>query len=380
MRKTVLFLLVIGILSISLFSLEYGENPTNRSSDSYWEAVENNDIKMTDEEYIENYTKILPIYGIISFSAPNQFDGVYYGGFSLDFNQRNQRWNEAGGPVMSEKNIKDGLYANKYPMVKTKSGRKDIEYFWHPAANCSRCVFYKFSIDNFTSGWISIIGIPKSAPKKSVWNDESSSFTKYIETNLNNPDANTFKIEGIRVIYNCDYNVIIDHLHEAYRFVNGDKKSAPTLVEAGAKVMDLSDSVFDNLWYKFWKDGKEEILSISREDTGSYIHVSSYDKLNFEDKVSAALRDNEEKVKHANELEEKLCEAYVNIETYLKAKDRTSLETLEKEINESDLNDSDRRRLISKCQHLLDQYDRLYQMWYPSKKQKLKNYFDKLKS
>ena len=149
MRKFVV-LLLIGILPISLFSLEYGENPQKEISRTYWEAVKNNDIQMSDEEYIENYTKILPIKGTIEFYATNKLDGVYYGGFGLDFNGDNIRSMKAGDPIVSEKNIKDGLYNNKYPMVKTESGRKDIKYFWHPAANCSWCVFYKFSIDDFT--------------------------------------------------------------------------------------------------------------------------------------------------------------------------------------------------------------------------------------
>ena len=366
MRKFVV-LLLIGILSMSLFSLEYGENPQKEISHTYWEAVKNNDIKMTDEEYIENYTKVLPIEGSIEFykGEGGFLDGVWYGNFSLTFDRLND-YEKEKKPIVSEKNIKEGLYNNIYPMVKTKSGRNDIKYFWRPAANCPWCVFYKFSVDDYTSIWR-----PIGLPSKRF--DQGDVVRFYdVEANLRNPDASKFKIEGIRVIYNCDYDILTSNMQEACEFVNGNKKDAPKLVEAGAKIMDLKDSVFNKISY-------EEKVSSS----GSDVCITSYDKLNFEDKMTSKANGNIVKT-HSNEdiymymqLKVKISSAAKNINDYVEKKDKTSIENLAKEIDESDLGDADKKELANECQRLLEEYNSYYQIRYPEKKQKMKKHSGK---
>lgn len=66
MRK-VFVMMVVGIFSLSLFALTYGDNGKDEVSDTYWVAVENNDIQMTDEEYIANFTKVFQFICQFSF-------------------------------------------------------------------------------------------------------------------------------------------------------------------------------------------------------------------------------------------------------------------------------------------------------------------------
>lgn len=277
MRK-VFVMMVVGIFSLSLFGLTYGDNGKDEVSDTYWVAVENNDIQMTDEEYIANFTKVVPIHMSILFSTENVLDGIHYGKFYIDYSYVTDCYNNEIGkgenfPIVSDKKVSNGLYDSKYPMVKTDSERNDIKWFYHPATNCFDCVFFKFSVDNYESEWISIKGLPPRS-EKSIYKPR---FIKKFEANLSNTDEKSFKIKGIRVIYNCDYSVIQNNLNQAYNFVNGDKNHSPELVAAGAKVMELKDSVFDKVKYTY-KDEKGEAHPIE---------FVSYDKLNFEDKMTA---------------------------------------------------------------------------------------------
>lgn len=364
MRKFKIFVLFIFMI-VPVYSLTKGENKNEEVSNTYWRAVKNNDVIMTDEEYIEKYSSICPVWMRLHFYSNMEIDGTYYGNFwieSGDFG-KNRIEMSAGKPDVSEKRIKDGLYDGLYPMVKTETGRDDIKYLWHPATNCTRCIFFKFSIDNYTSEWISVVGVPKTKDvKKSVFN---TSFDTKISASLEKPEASdTFKIEGIRVIYDCDYDLIISNLHEAYNFVNDDKEHSPKFVEAGAKYMELKNSIFDYVCY-YWRSQDD------KEDR-NFIEITSYDKLNFEDEMTIKSLSKKNQLDNYLKIREKLENPRImpTVQTVDKI-ERDYYVSLVKEVEESDTGVY-KTELLEEANRLLYYFDEQYRLAHPSKKNMLK--------
>lgn len=348
--------LYLFFLMIPLFSYTVGDNKIEEIAKSYWTAVKNNDIRMTDEELIENYNSVIPVWISLNFYAEMEIDGQYYGYFYIDSGEYDSSRISLseGKPNVSEKKIKNGLYDDKFPMVKTETGRDDIKYLWHPAANCPRCVFFKFSIDNYTSDWISVIGIPESKNvKKSVF---SVPFSQKIKASLENPNGNTFKIEGIRVIYNCDYELVIDNMHEAYNFVNDDKEYAQHFIEAGAKYMELNESVFNS--FRYW-------WTFETSERRDEIFLSSYEKINFEDEISSLIQTKKDQEEKYHILWEKLHNP--NIQPGNSNNTRDFYENLLKEAEETDTGEY-KESLVREAQYLLRQFDEINQQKKASKK------------
>lgn len=358
--------LCLIFLMIPLFGFTMGDEKKEEIASTYWEAVENNDVIMTDEELIENYTSVIPVWIALKFYAEMEIDGQYYGYFFLEsgeFNKSRIPIADAEKPNVSEKKIKDGLYNDKFPMVKTETGRDDIKYLWHPATNCLKCVFFKFSIDNYTSDWISIIGVPESTNvKKSVF---SVPFSQKIKASLQNPAGSSFKIEGIRVIYNCDYELVIDNLHEAYNFVNDNKENASHFIEADAKYMDLTETVFNSIRY-WWKVKDAENPNERRNE----IFLSSYEKINFEDEMSKQAQVKEKQEENFILLRDKLNDP--NIRPYPDSCNYTRdfYEALVQEAEESDTGEY-KNQLVETARDLLWRYDEIMKQKKASKKFKL---------
>ena len=336
---------------LPLFGFTMGDKKNEEIALTYWDAVKNNDVVMTDEELIENYSSIIPAWVNLRFNAEMEIDGQYYDYFFIDSGEFDESGISlsAGKPNLSEKKIKNGLYNNLYPMVKTETGRDDIKYLWHPAANCLNCVFFKFSIDNYTSDWISIIGVPESKNvKKSVF---SVPFSQKIKASLENPSGESFKIEGIRVIYNCDYELVIDYLHEAYYFVNNNKEYEPHFIEAGAKYMELKESVFNSARY-WW--------TFENYDKRNEMFVSSIEKINFEDEMSAQAQIKKKQEDNYLLLRNKLNNPDIMPYTNRCNYTRDFYEALLQEAEESDTG-MYKNQLVEKAQNMLRRFDEINQ-------------------
>lgn len=205
---------VLGLVTmvLSIHAISFGDNKRHEIADSYWTAVTNNDVIMSTEEKIEYSTMIIPIDVSVEFDTSEELDGLQYGYITISGTNRagNSYYNRV--PASSDKNIVNGLYKNKIPMIKSKSGREDIKWYYYPSSEYSSLVFIKFSIDSFTSEWIPVTGVPLSPEEKKSANRVFSSrdfrLTKKIEVALENPVAEKFRLEGIRIIYGCDIDVI----------------------------------------------------------------------------------------------------------------------------------------------------------------------------
>ena len=348
MRKLVLVCLII-----LMFFPFYSQSNGKGESLTYWEAVYHNGISMTDDEYFKNCTTVSPIEIEIRFEVTMEIDGVHYGNFFISNYPKDGMGVLDKNRVVSEKKINDGLYDNICPMIKTETGRNDIKYLWHPAAIYAECVFFKFSFDNYTSEWISLYGIPENKEVKKL---TSSLFTSKIQTSLKNPDnLNSLKVEGIRIIYNCDYDLVKNNLHEAYNFVNDDTEHSPKFVETNAKYIELKDSVFDKVCYH-WRFANDVYSSGNAPRYRSKIIITSYDKVNFEDIYGNNLQAENKIKENYRILKEKLDDKNITPNDMLNDKPRSFYEALLKEVENSDTGPY-KEELIEQAKKMLEDFD-----------------------
>ena len=271
MLKKTLFLIVIILVNI----VAYGEEGL-----SYWNAVKKYEMQMSDTEKIEAFSKVIPADLSIIFYSEQEFDGKHYGHFRCYVDRI--PWK--GEPIVSEKKIKNGLYENQYPMMKINSGRDDIKWFWFPSTNTYWCIFFKFSLGGNTTKWISLGKMPNQ-------------FGSVIEEfSCENPDVNTFKLEGIRVIYNCDYEILTNYSKEIKAFMNDDKANSTHLISAGAKYLELRNAEFNSIDYDWVKGDSAYTYSSEHKKMGSITILSDsspiIDKINQGKRILKTLKIN----------------------------------------------------------------------------------------
>lgn len=229
-------------------------------------------------------------------------------------------------------------------MIKRKSGREDIKWYYYPSAEYSSLIFIKFSLDGFTSEWVPVTGIPLSPEEKKstnrVFSSQNFRLTKKIEVALENPIAEKFKIYGIRVIYDCDIDVIENEPYQTYRFVNDDKQKAQTIISAGAKYMDLKESVLNSIKYE-WSNHNQSVT------------IKSIDKINFYDEMTkeALCKEKFEEIQHIIDLR--------YYRTDILDHDRTYYEALTQTIKETELTEKQRSELEDLLINFLEKYDEL---------------------
>lgn len=275
MRKSYLLVaLVLIFASVKVFSDE------SKNSLSYWDAVNKYGIVMTQDERFKDMHSILPYKVDINLWVDYVVDDKKYGEIWFGGAESSVEWDID----ISEKNIVDGLYCNKYPMLKKATGRTDLKWIWKPAILERHCIYFKFSYKGKTSDWLPITG--------------GGRYEFLYESN--NP--NDFKLEGIRLIYNFDYK-LFDWFYEkdAYSFVNGDKSKNNRFVAGGAKYIDLKGAVFDKVIFNY------EQIFIS--DSTSVKKLYEIQQKEAEIKAEKQRKEAEEREKAAfiklNELKEK---------------------------------------------------------------------------
>lgn len=337
--KRIICSLSFAAMIFSVYAISYGNNKTHEVADTYWSAVYNNDVIMSNEERIENSTMVLPMWVDVQFETSEEIDGKQFGYITIEGSHNNGK-----ASASSEKNIVNGLYKNKIPMIKRKSGREDIKWYYYPSAEYSSLIFIKFSLDGFTSEWVPVTGIPLSPEEKKstnrVFSSQNFRLTKKIEVALENPIAEKFKIDGIRVIYDCDIDVIENEPYQTYRFVNDDKQKAQTIISAGAKYMDLKESVLNSIKYE-WSNHNQSVT------------IKSIDKINFYDEMTkeALCKEKFEEIQHIIDLR--------YYRTDILDHDRTYYEALTQTIKETELTEKQRSELEDLLIKFLEKYDEL---------------------
>lgn len=342
-KKIICGMGIVAMIS-TVHAISYGDNKRHEIADSYWSAIKNNDVIMTTEEKIEYSTMVIPIDGTVEFETSEELDGKQYGYITIRGTNRSGNSYYTRTPASSEKNIANGLYKNKFPMIKSKSGREDIKWYYYPSVEYSSLVFIKFSLDGFTSEWVPITGIPLSPEEKKntnrVFSSQNYRLTKKIEVALDNPTAEKFKLEGIRVIYGCDINVIENDPYQTYRFVNDDKQNAQAIISAGAKYMELKESVLNIITYE-WNDHNQSVT------------IKSIGKINFFDEMTkkALCKEKFEEIQHIIDLR--------YYRTDILNHDRAYYEALSQTIKETELTEKQRTELGALLVKFLEKYDEL---------------------
>lgn len=274
MKKILNLIIANFLMFYPLFCFDY--NKIN-----YWDSVKKYEIEMTDEEYIANVSTVLRPKLEVQFIVEEKIDDTYYGKIRVIEDGIDGRLEK---PTVSDKKITNGLYDNKYPMVKEESGRNDIKWFWHPAANSYWSIYFKFSLGGTTSQWLSLGHISGAYPGSVPWISDFS---------CTNPDVKSFKLEGIRVIYNCDYSILANNPKEAVAFVNGDKEHSKKIIASGAKYLDLQNASFEHLKYSWIdNDGNGGWLSSDKKAEDS-IEFFSGEKIYFKSIVDEKEAKNE---------------------------------------------------------------------------------------
>ena len=349
--KNLLCCVGLSFLVFTLYGISFGENKSHKIADSYLSAVVNNDVIMSTEEKFENSKMVLPIDVHITFDTNEELDGLQYGYINVSYNNKNSKYSQTS--ASSDKKVTNGLYNNKIPMFKKPSGREDIKWFYYSVTEYSPdfLVFIKFSIDTFTSEWIPVRGVPLSpddciSPRNRIAASNTPRevlkfLTKRIELAIENPSPENFKMEGIRVIYGCDINVIKNELYQAYRFVNGDKQNSQTIISSGAKYMDLKESVLNTITYE-WKSRNQKTT------------INSIDKINFYDEMTKEVTCKE----NFEEIQKVIEEARYH-GTDILDKDRQYYEALNQKIQETELTEKQKSDLENQLKEFLIKYDEL---------------------
>ena len=276
MRKLLILFITNLLMLFPLFCFDF--NKIN-----YWDSVKKYEIEMKDEEFIANVSRVLRPKVEVQFIAHEKMDDMYDGEIRVIEDGIDGRLEK---PTVSDKKITNGLYDNKYPMIKEESGRNDIKWFWHPAANSYWSIFLKFSLGGTTSKWLSLGHISGAYPGSVPWITDFSCETS---------DVTKFKLEGIRVIYDCDYSVLSKYPKEATAFVNGDKENSKRIISAGAKYIDLNDAIFDHLKYSWIDntDGDGRWVSADKK-AQDVVEFFSGEKITFKDLVEEKETKNEQ--------------------------------------------------------------------------------------